>query len=498
MFSITGLTNGQLYSVLLKAVNINGAGSASNSASATPSTTPSAPTINSATPGNQSITIAYSPPSDDGGAAITSYQYSLNGGSYTFALVSNNMFSITGLTNGQLYSVLLQAVNTNGAGSASNSASATPGTPSAPILFTATHGYQSITILLTVNDGGSPITNYYYSTNGGLSFTLFSPPQTSTSQVVIDNLDNGTSYNVALKAVNANGTGSVSNVLTNVIPCLCRRMKILTPHGPVPVESLREGDLVQVPPFQRGRTAPIQRIFCSTYVGTQENLPVRIPQHFFEHNIPNEDILLSPHHAVFYNGQWRLPMEIDGLDKEESYLGKEFEYYHVELPEYLTDKMWCHNLPVDSWDYDGKKDPLEQEKEASVSSSTCGDGGGAEDTKAGLVAVEEPLGLPRPGHGVLTAQWDFRLVLLQERKRFIVHDIGTASGKKIESERPDPEVARHCAVLEKHPAVMLHDVAGLQPIDVEHAFPVFLTKRRVHLKNERHDFPWKMHYFIPT
>jgi len=142
-------------------------------------------------------------------------------------------------------------------------------------------------------------------------------------------------------------------------------MKILTPHGPVPVECLREGDLVQVPPFQRGRTAPIQRIFCSTYVGTQENLPVRIPQHFFEHNIPNEDILLSPHHAVFYNGQWRLPMEIDGLDKEESYLGKEFEYYHVELPEYGTDKLWCNNLPVDSWDYDGKKDPLEQEKKAS-------------------------------------------------------------------------------------------------------------------------------------
>jgi len=139
-------------------------------------------------------------------------------------------------------------------------------------------------------------------------------------------------------------------------------MKILTPNGPVPVESLKVNDLVQVPPFQRGRTAPIQRIFCSTYVGTQENLPVRIPQHFFEHNIPNEDILLSPHHAVFYNGEWRLSMEIDGLDKEESYLGKEFEYYHVELPDYGTDKMWCQNLPVDSWEYTPTKDPLEQEK----------------------------------------------------------------------------------------------------------------------------------------
>jgi len=136
MFSITGLTNGTTYSVLLKAVNINGAGTASNSVSATPSTTPSAPTINSATSGNQSIKIAYSPPSNDGGAVITSYQYSLNGGSYTTALdVSANMFSITGLINGTTYSVLLKAVNINGAGSASNSTSATPSTtPSAPTI----------------------------------------------------------------------------------------------------------------------------------------------------------------------------------------------------------------------------------------------------------------------------------------------------------------------------------------------------------------------------
>jgi len=142
-------------------------------------------------------------------------------------------------------------------------------------------------------------------------------------------------------------------------------MKIETTRGIIPVELLKEGDFVIVPPCD-DRTVPIERIFCSTYVGTPKNIPVRIPKDFFEHNMPNEDILLSPHHAVFYNGKWQLPVFIDGLEQDTSYLGKEFEYYHVQLPEYLTDKMWCHNLPVDSWEYESHKDPLDKEKEATT------------------------------------------------------------------------------------------------------------------------------------
>jgi len=143
------------------------------------------------------------------------------------------------------------------------------------------------------------------------------------------------------------------------IPCLCRGMKIDTPNGYVAVESLKEGDLVLLPPYDHA--APIQRIFCSTYVGTEETAPIRIPKDFFEHNVPSEDILLSPHHAVFYNGKWQLPVHIDGLTRDESYIGKEFEYYHVELPDYGTDKLWCHNLPVDSWD--GSAHPLDPPRE---------------------------------------------------------------------------------------------------------------------------------------
>ena len=41
---------------------------------------PAAPTIHAVTPGDRQITIHFSAPADDGGSAITSYQYSLDGG----------------------------------------------------------------------------------------------------------------------------------------------------------------------------------------------------------------------------------------------------------------------------------------------------------------------------------------------------------------------------------------------------------------------------------
>jgi hypothetical protein len=60
------------------------------------------------------------------------------------------------------------------------------------------------------------ITNYNYSTDGGATFTPFSPAQTS-SPVTITGLTNGTPYTIALEAVNSIGN-SVSSATVNVTP----------------------------------------------------------------------------------------------------------------------------------------------------------------------------------------------------------------------------------------------------------------------------------------
>jgi hypothetical protein len=64
------------------------------------------------------------------------------------------------------------------------------------------------------DDGGSPIINYLYSLDGGVSFTGFSPQET-TSPVIITGLTNGATYQIGLKAENTTDT-SLSSAFIQV------------------------------------------------------------------------------------------------------------------------------------------------------------------------------------------------------------------------------------------------------------------------------------------
>lgn len=214
--TISGLTNGQSYTIKLKAVNAVGSGPASTAVTSTPRTTPSAPQNLEATVGDGSVTIAFTGPASNGGAAITNYKYSLDGGS-TFTAFSpaqsSSPVTITGLTNGQSYTIRLKAVNVAGEGLTSAQVTATPiAVPSAPtsLVATASDGSASIAFTPSTSDGGSPITNYKISTDGGATFTAISPAQT-TSPVIINSLTNGRTYQVRLKAVNAAGDSAASS-----------------------------------------------------------------------------------------------------------------------------------------------------------------------------------------------------------------------------------------------------------------------------------------------
>ena len=91
-------------------------------------TTPAAPTSLTATSGNGQTQISFTAGSD-GGATITNYEYSINGGTNWLALNPVDTTSpiiITGLTNGTNYNIKLRAVNSVGAGASSASVSVTP------------------------------------------------------------------------------------------------------------------------------------------------------------------------------------------------------------------------------------------------------------------------------------------------------------------------------------------------------------------------------------
>jgi hypothetical protein len=185
-------------------------------------TVPDAPTIISITPGNTQLTVNFTAGSD-GGSAITDYEYSTdNGSSFTSAGITTSPIVITGLANGTPYQVAIRAVNSVGSSASSNIVSSTPATtPSAPTITSITPGNTQLSVAFTAgSDGGSNITNYLYSINGGSVFTVFSPSQ-SSSPVTITGLVNGTTYQVALKAVNSQGTSAVSNIVSgtpSIIP----------------------------------------------------------------------------------------------------------------------------------------------------------------------------------------------------------------------------------------------------------------------------------------
>jgi hypothetical protein len=220
----TPLVNGTSYSVEIRAENAAGNGPGSAVATGIPVNLPDAPTLTSVTPENGALGVAFTPGSN-GGAAITAYQYSLDGGStWTPTGSLSSSFTIGGLTNGTNYSVTVEAENQQGFSASSAAVSATPATvPGQPTITTTTRGNQSIMVAFSApSTGGSPILSYQYSTDGGATWTTATA---SSSPLVITALStngvtpiaNGTSYPVEIRAVNAMGD-SLASSSVNVAP----------------------------------------------------------------------------------------------------------------------------------------------------------------------------------------------------------------------------------------------------------------------------------------
>jgi hypothetical protein len=217
------LVNGTSYPIQIRAVNSVGVGRSSNIVSATPFTTPSAPTITSITPGNAFLDVYFTPPVSDGGATIENYKYTTNGTTYraldpadivspiTITLLSTGLGP---LVNGTSYPIQIIAVNSAGDGVPSDSVSATPASvPPAPTSLIATSGNGQLSIAFTqTSNGGSAITNYQYSVNGG----SFISSGVTVSPVIIMGLSNGISYSIQLKAVNGVGESLPSSTVTAI------------------------------------------------------------------------------------------------------------------------------------------------------------------------------------------------------------------------------------------------------------------------------------------
>lgn len=132
-------------------------------------------------------------------------------------------------------------------------------------------------------------------------------------------------------------TGSASTTIN--LACFAEGTRIRTTRGPIPVERLREGDLVVV--ADSDRALPVvwighRTVDCQRHPKPASVWPVCIAAGTFAHNVPERDLYLSPDHAVFVDAVL-IPVKylINGTTIA-SVRRDRITYYHVELPHHAV------------------------------------------------------------------------------------------------------------------------------------------------------------------
>ena len=230
-YTLSGLSNGVGYDLQVRAVTSAEDGPWSATAAGTPQTTPDAPSINPISPGNRTLSVAWSAPSNTGGAAIASYDLryirsdapnktDANWTGREAIWTSGNLqYTLSSLTNGIEYDIQVRAVNAVGNGSWSATATGTPQTTAdAPSIDLITPGNRALSAAWSApsNTGGFAIISYdmRYIRNDASdkvdpnNWTLREDIWESGSlEHTITGLTNEVEYDVQVRAVDAVGNG---------------------------------------------------------------------------------------------------------------------------------------------------------------------------------------------------------------------------------------------------------------------------------------------------
>jgi titin len=227
--SVDGLENGQTYSLCIRAANAIGYSTSSTCVSVTPATIPDSPELSDVETGDQTITATFTD-GNDNGQPIINRQYSIDmGASWVDVTLSSGTFTISGLVNGQFYPLCVRTENVMGL-SPRWCTFAIPSTvPAAPSLSNIEAGDESISATFTDgNTNGEPINARQYTLDGGTTWVGVTP---SAGSFTIDNLTNGETYDLCIRAANAKGY-SASSDCVDVTPATVPDAPVLSDLRP--------------------------------------------------------------------------------------------------------------------------------------------------------------------------------------------------------------------------------------------------------------------------
>ena len=216
---VSGLRNGTPYSFTVTAANTVGPGPASSASnSVTPRPVPGRPTGVSGTPHDKTVDVTWVAPADDGSSSIVGYTATSSPGGKSCTTGGSIGCTVTGLTNGVVYTFTVTATNSLGTGLPSvASAAVTPRTrPDAPVNVTAVASNASALISWGAPpfDGGSPVRAYdVVSTPGAKACHT-----TGARSCTISGLTNRTSYTFKVMATNVAGASDQSLASVAAMP----------------------------------------------------------------------------------------------------------------------------------------------------------------------------------------------------------------------------------------------------------------------------------------
>ncbi|WP_372726990.1 fibronectin type III domain-containing protein [Nocardioides sp.] len=209
-YTFTGLAPGETYALAVAAYNAVGTGPSAGG-NATTKDYPGAPTSVSAVQESlDEATISWSPPSSDGGSPITGYQVSVDGGSFVAAGGSGE-HTFTGLS-GHEHTLAVRAVNGIGAGPAESAETTfytVPGlVQDLAADLRADAGEVDLTWSPPADDGGQEVSEYWIYVND-LYLGSVGP---DSPGVTLTGLSRGSTYEIGVAAVNAEGEGPMATV----------------------------------------------------------------------------------------------------------------------------------------------------------------------------------------------------------------------------------------------------------------------------------------------
>jgi hypothetical protein len=125
--------------------------------------------------------------------------------------------------------------------------------------------------------------------------------------------------------------------------------RILTTRGEIAVDHLTQQDVVVG--MRHGRFAPVRRIGCievdlRAHPDPDAVSPVRVCAHAFGPARPNRDLLVSPNHALYVDGQLIAVRDLLNGATIRQERWDSIAYYHVELDDH--DILLANNMTVES------------------------------------------------------------------------------------------------------------------------------------------------------